>query len=929
VAEKLAILDFETYKIEPRPAYPPKPVGLAWLVDGKKGYLACRSPSEKMKCGKYIKQLVRSGYRLVFHHASFDLDVAETHLGVSWPATHHDTLILAYLFEPRANTFALKPLAEKLLGEKPDERDRLRDWIVANVTGATEKTWGAFISEAPFELVRPYAIGDVTRTGRLLKHFLGQLKDEPKMVGAYERELKLSRVLVKMERRGVPVAVKALTRDMAAWKIQQLKLETSLMKTLKVPKRSQDEFVWAGKNFAQQLVTSGIVKKLPLTAKGNPSTSADNLGPLVPKKIGDALELRAQLQTCIKTFAEAWLAQARDGGRFFASYNQVRQDSRDGRAMVGTTTGRLSMSPNLQNVIRSDKGDLVPQLRGYLVPLSGWWWLKRDYCFSSDTEVLTEQGWVLFKDLDRTEKLAQWRAGEISFAKPLSYQVVPFKGDLVNIIGVRSTDLLVSPEHNCLQVFEDRGVGFTKAIDYVFGKTQQLHAGDLDQGAPVSLSEVSLAVAIQADAKVEIAKSGEWRIIFLLKKQRKVDRLVAVLNDLQIKFSTSFPPSKEDFTCIRFKPDRPLPEILSLFVKDGKINKHFVLKELLKIDTTGRQFFLKELGYWDGTIKGKHGWSYGTLTQDNADMVQAVAAVSDCRSTMKMTVLKSGKPFYVVGMTLRTNRTWTKLYEKTMVPYDGAIYCVTMPWSTVVVRRNGKVMVTGQSQQEFRIFAHYEEGELLARYKINPKMDAHVVTGIILKEKAGIILERRATKDINFGTIYGMGIAKMAKKLGLDDVTARRTLKAYHQALPGIKQLQKQLTACADAGEPIYTWGGRRYYCELPQMVMKVPYGGGAKRLTEQTYEYKLLNLLVQGSAADATKEAILRYDATGWNEDDRGPLLLQVHDELDAMAPAKLRQQAMKALRETMESIEIDIPLLSDGSASRTSWNEVEDVNW
>lgn len=613
MVEKVAVIDFETYGIKARPDYPPKPVGLAFYLPDAgvkaKQYVACRSPSEKAQVKAIIKDLIRRGYRLLMHNASFDLDVAETHLGVPWPMTHHDTLLLAYLVEPRAPTFSLKPTAQRLLGIQPKERDLLKEWVLEHVAGATEKSWGAYISEAPFELVRPYAIADVDLSYKLFLHYMKVLKKDPQLQRAYERELRVTRVLVKMERRGIPVRVPELEHDLKQWKQCKHQLEQELFLHLKVPKKDRnEEFAWSGKNFAQQVITSGLTNGvIPVTAKGNPSTSADNLGPLLPKKVAVKLEVRAQLQTCISTFAEAWLAQARDGGRFYARYNQVRQDYHGGGGMVGTTTGRVSMTPNLQNVIRSDKDPRVPKLRDYLGPPKGWWWLKRDY-----------------------------------------------------------------------------------------------------------------------------------------------------------------------------------------------------------------------------------------------------------------------------------------------------------------------------SQQEFRIFAHYEEGELLDRYKANPKMDAHVVTGLILKERAGVDLPRRTMKDINFGVIYGMGKKKMAIKLGLDTKTTDQTMSAYHRSLPGIRTLQQSLTALADANEPIYTWGGRRYYCEPPKEITE-----GYRKGQLQTYEYKLLNLLVQGSAADATKEAMLRYDATGWNEDDKGPLLLQVHDELDALAPAGLRKEAMKVLRECMESIELDVPLLSDGSASRVSWDQVEDVTW
>jgi DNA polymerase I-like protein with 3'-5' exonuclease and polymerase domains len=386
---------------------------------------------------------------------------------------------------------------------------------------------------------------------------------------------------------------------------QKKELEAKLFNVLKVPlKERTDEFPWAGKHFAETLLKSGIIPRLPLTAKGNPSVSADNLAPLIPPDMGAMFELRAQLQTCISTFAEAWLKQAEHGGRFYAHYNQVRQDYHGGAGgIVGTTTGRLSQTPNLQNVIRSDKGSQVPRLRKYLVPLPGRVWIKADF-----------------------------------------------------------------------------------------------------------------------------------------------------------------------------------------------------------------------------------------------------------------------------------------------------------------------------KSQEYRILGHYEEGALYEAYRANPDMDFHDTVGRILAEKAQLRLERPALKTINFSVLYGAGVFKLSKSLGLDETTTRNILAAYHSALPGAKQLQKDLKELARNNEPLYTWGGRRYYCEPPKWV-KDKRGN----LREQTYEYRMLNLLIQGSAADATKEAMVRYDATGWNEETKGPLLLQVHDELNSMAHKRLWKQAMKVLKECMESLEFDVPMLTDISMSLKSWDELK----
>ena len=85
------------------------------------------------------------------------------------------------------------------------------------------------------------------------------------------------------------------------------------------------------------------------------------------------------------------------------------------------------------------------------------------------------------------------------------------------------------------------------------------------------------------------------------------------------------------------------------------------------------------------------------------------------------------------------------------------------------------------------------------------------------------------------------------------------------------------------------------------------------------TFEYKLLNYLVQGSAADCTKEAIIRYDEAK----QHGRFLVTVHDEINVSASKKYAKSEMAILREAMESIEFGLPMLSDGE-SGSNWADL-----
>ena len=204
------------------------------------------------------------------------------------------------------------------------------------------------------------------------------------------------------------------------------------------------------------------------------------------------------------------------------------------------------------------------------------------------------------------------------------------------------------------------------------------------------------------------------------------------------------------------------------------------------------------------------------------------------------------------------------------------------------------------SQQELRIMAHYSDGRLLARYQDDPFIDPHTETGELVTEHAGLELPRKHVKITGFSIIYGAGVNGLSRQLGVPYSEAEQIRNAYYAALPEVKDLMKQCTAAGKANECVTTWGGRSYYTEPPKMVRGRMY----------SFEYKLLNYLIQGSAGDCTKESIVR-----WNQDKGdGEFLITVHDENNIQAPEDSWEQDMGKLRSAMESIEFDVAMISDG---------------
>ena len=219
------------------------------------------------------------------------------------------------------------------------------------------------------------------------------------------------------------------------------------------------------------------------------------------------------------------------------------------------------------------------------------------------------------------------------------------------------------------------------------------------------------------------------------------------------------------------------------------------------------------------------------------------------------------------------------------------------------------------NQQELRILAHFEDDALAEAYISDPTLDVHSYVQGRIKELTGVEYPRRHVKTLNFGMLYGMGIKRLADTLKIDPIEAKQMKRLQRQVLSGLPELEFNLKMRAASDEWIRTWGGREYYCEPPKIVIN---DDGEEQL--RTYDYKLLNYLIQGSAADATKQALINYNRIR----KHGRFLLTVYDEINVSVPLSHVKTEMALLRQAMESVKFDVPMLSDGKVGK-SWATLE----
>lgn len=400
---KPTTIDFETQPITPRPQYPPQAVGVAIKYWGKRARYYAWGHSTENNCSKStaygaLQDAYKTPDGVLFHNAKFDVDVAEIDFGLPrlpWDK-YHDTLFLLFLNDPHALELGLKSAAEQLLGLKPTEQDAISAWLVQHqpvkgvcisVANKSEHYFGRYIAYAPGNLVGKYAIGDVERTEALFKLLYPSIVGRNMLI-AYDRERKLMPILLDNERRGVLVDVYKLQSDTKLYTSTRNRLDSWVLKTLKAPELNID----SGLQLVGALLRADKVDEnlLGITPTGKPRSDKDSLAAAITDTtLSAVLRYRTQVNTCLNTFMTPWLSTAsekKSKGHIFTNWNQIR--STESGASTGTRTGRLSSTPNFQNIPNMFKEPALskpfklpplPMVRGYIIPPKGCVLINRDY----------------------------------------------------------------------------------------------------------------------------------------------------------------------------------------------------------------------------------------------------------------------------------------------------------------------------------------------------------------------------------------------------------------------------------------------------------------------------------------------------------------------------------------------------------------------
>ncbi len=303
------------------------------------------------------------------------------------------------------------------------------------------------------------------------------------------------------------------------------------------------------------------------------------------------------------------------------------------------------------------------------------------WCLTGDHEVLTSEGWM---------RLDEWKGGNIACWSPdtefISFQKsrtleFDYEGEMYLLESQRCSQLS-TPDHK-MPYWNKNGFW---SIDTILNLSKKRFSIPYTgrRITNCSLEHIELRILIMTQADGYYTKDGDLRFHF--SKVRKIERCKRLLRGAEIIFTIH---ERNDSSVISIK-SRMLPLWLRTFR-----NKTF---QMWLLDESADVIF-DELEYWDAYRCGPNSIQYSTTNKQNADIIQALANLSGRSATIvkKVRANKNWNDAYIVNIWLNPggkNEIKNKPAKKF---YRGKVYCAETNTGFFVVRRNGKVWITGNS----------------------------------------------------------------------------------------------------------------------------------------------------------------------------------------------------------------------------------------
>jgi len=662
-------------------------------------------------------------------------------------------------------------------------------------------------------------------------------------------------------------------------------------------------------NYAPVIIGYGVgLKVIEKTAKGVPSVGSDVLVNYVGNPVVDDL-LEYRRLTKLETFIKSW-EEIQVDDRIYPSFN------------ITARTGRTTCNnPNLQN-IPQDKN-----VRNLIEARPGWKILECDLsqvelrvasifsgdenmqhayqsgsdlhsktttllfgdtsemspqekkrkrtqaksCFSGDTEILTEDGFVEFKMYDGITPVAQYNieTQEISYVDPLDFRMIP--NQKVCVFENENTSLKLTPNHECIIQVQNgkkymKKVPFEDLAGHGQSKYAWVNAGyyKYEKCWFIKDDMTRLVACFVADGSYSESKT---QIRFGFTKKRKIERFRNMVDRLGVDYDekvqgklkvTYFTISDFDYVCN-----------MKRYCTADKTLLKPAMTELNPL------VYLEEASHWDGHVNHTNLITVSSTNRSTLDSMQIMAVQSGVRARL----------YKVKDERDNVSDTWTLSYNLNKKPLsrfeskdidlrthhntNHNVYCVTVPEHNIVIRHNGKVSIQG---------------------------------------------------NCNFGFLYGMSaktFVQYAKNFGLNitEEDSEHLRENFFKAYPTLLTWHEDCIKYARANG--YTWspiGRKRFLPDINSSNFRAR--GQAERQS--------INSGVQGFASDMCTSALADIVFSDKIDHDRCIVLGSVHDAILFEIRDDYVEEVAPKLKYTMEhpsileGLDIPIPIIADAEVAQ-----------
>lgn len=328
-------------------------------------------------------------------------------------------------------------------------------------------------------------------------------------------------------------------------------------------------------------------------------------------------------------------------------------------------------------------------------------------CVDGETEVLTQSGWVKFEHLDESHgKVAQVDSDfNMSFVDVTNYVKYKYNGKLEYYTNEGNTcNMLLTPNHRVayekLRKVENvrhwvSKLNIKESSEFHPNRDNRIYTTGktcVNEFETILSPLEQFKIAYQADGSTKPKGnstgelSGTLMYAFRFRKQRKIDRLLAILE--QCGFGYSINKHINGTTSILVK--------VPVGIKLSKTFSDWVC--LYSINTTWAKSFIEEIKHWDGSTNGLSTIRYDTTHTTNADLVTAVACLAGYKAFNQVKERAwPRKKLYKSNICIDRNTIGGENIIKTYKDFNGLVYCISVPSGMFIARRNGCTFVTGNS----------------------------------------------------------------------------------------------------------------------------------------------------------------------------------------------------------------------------------------